>query len=181
MELILVTGILYVLQVSGIDDRGDYKSVLGALKSSGFDPKHIDTLWNIVGAVLHLVSGFVRSLDSLTLFSSRTLFPSRKFFYMEDIVSIKDVFFPIKDIVSIKDTFYIKDVSIKDIVASRTLFPSRSFSPIKDIVSIKDIFPHQGHCFHKGHFPLSRTLHQGHCFHQGHFLHQGHCFHQGHQ
>ena len=114
MELILVTGILYVLQVSGIDDRGDYKSVLGALKSSGFDPKHIDTLWNIVGAVLHLVSGFVRSLDSLTLFSSRTLFPSRKFFYMEDIVSIKDVFFPIKDIVSIKDTSRLKGIPSKD-------------------------------------------------------------------
>ena len=48
--------------MSTIDDRGDFKSVMGALKSSGFSPKHIDTLWNIVGAVLHLVR---RSLDCL--------------------------------------------------------------------------------------------------------------------
>ncbi|XP_076437285.1 unconventional myosin-Id-like [Babylonia areolata] len=41
-------------KVSTIDDRGDFKSVMGALKSSGFQPEHIDTLWNIVGAVLHL-------------------------------------------------------------------------------------------------------------------------------
>jgi myosin heavy subunit len=44
-----------VLQVSTIDDRGDFQSVMGALKSSGFAPKQIDTLWNIVGAVVHLV------------------------------------------------------------------------------------------------------------------------------
>lgn len=54
-----MTVVLHVGQVSTIDDRGDYKSVVGALKSSGFDPKHIETLWNIVGAVLHLVSSLV--------------------------------------------------------------------------------------------------------------------------
>ena len=57
--MILMTVVLHVGQVSTIDDRGDYKSVVGALKSSGFDPKHIETLWNIVGAVLHLVSSLV--------------------------------------------------------------------------------------------------------------------------
>lgn len=41
-------------KVSTIDDRGDFKSVMVALKSSGFTPKQIDTLWNIVGAVVHL-------------------------------------------------------------------------------------------------------------------------------
>ncbi|PVD30004.1 hypothetical protein C0Q70_09265 [Pomacea canaliculata] len=37
-----------------IDDRGDYKSVVAALKNSGFDPKDIETLWNVIAAVLHL-------------------------------------------------------------------------------------------------------------------------------
>ena len=44
-----------LFQVSAIDDKSEYNSVVGALKSSGFEAKAIDTLWNIVGAVLHLV------------------------------------------------------------------------------------------------------------------------------
>ena len=71
-EMIPVIRILYVGQVAMIDDRGDYRSVLGALKSSGFDPKHIETLWNIVGAVLHLVSRWVGPMDSPELFASST-------------------------------------------------------------------------------------------------------------
>ncbi|XP_070211520.1 unconventional myosin-Id-like [Littorina saxatilis] len=41
-------------KTAAIDDRGDFKAVMGALKSAGFDPKSIDTLWNIVAAVIHL-------------------------------------------------------------------------------------------------------------------------------
>lgn len=44
-----------------IDDRGDYKSVVAALKNSGFDPKDIETLWNVIAAVLHLVGMIIKS------------------------------------------------------------------------------------------------------------------------
>ncbi|XP_050418381.2 unconventional myosin-Id isoform X2 [Patella vulgata] len=43
-------------QVSTINDKRDFRSVNDAMKASGFAPDHINTLWRIVAAVIHLGS-----------------------------------------------------------------------------------------------------------------------------
>ncbi|XP_013401655.1 unconventional myosin-Id [Lingula anatina] len=41
-------------KVSSINDRNDYRSVQDAMKATGFSYKDAETLWKIVGAVIHL-------------------------------------------------------------------------------------------------------------------------------
>ena len=44
------------LQVASINDKSDYRTVNEAMRAIGFKREHVDTLWRIVAAILHLVS-----------------------------------------------------------------------------------------------------------------------------
>lgn len=41
------------------DDRSQYRATVSACKILGFSTQEIETLWNVVGAILHLVSKFI--------------------------------------------------------------------------------------------------------------------------
>ena len=41
-----------------IDDKKDYRVVMDAMKALGFSFKYAETVWKIIGAILHLVSNF---------------------------------------------------------------------------------------------------------------------------
>lgn len=41
-------------KVSSINDRKDYRNVMEAMKAMGFNFKHVETLWKIVSAILHM-------------------------------------------------------------------------------------------------------------------------------
>lgn len=43
-------------KVSSISDRTDYKSTMAAFRTLDFSTAEVDTIWKIVGAILHLVS-----------------------------------------------------------------------------------------------------------------------------
>jgi myosin-1 len=43
-------------KVNTINDGSDYKATNSAFKTLGFSTSEIDTIWNIVAAILHLVS-----------------------------------------------------------------------------------------------------------------------------
>ena len=45
-----------MLQCQSINDQGDYKNVMNAMKTMGFAFKHAETIWKVVGAVILLVS-----------------------------------------------------------------------------------------------------------------------------
>lgn len=46
---------LMIFQCPTINDQGDYRNVMNAMKTLGFAFKHAETLWKIVAAVLLLV------------------------------------------------------------------------------------------------------------------------------
>lgn len=43
-------------RVDSINDRADYKGVVGAMKTMGFSQQEIDTIWRVVAAIIHLGS-----------------------------------------------------------------------------------------------------------------------------
>ena len=63
MICIMLSILFCTFQCSTINDAGDYKNVMNAMKTLGFAFRHAETLWKIVAAVIVLVS----SIDESTL------------------------------------------------------------------------------------------------------------------